>query len=235
MTGQPPTTPKRPGRRPASGSSPGAPARPRLRGVIHQYAFFVSLGAGALLVALASGTRAAAAVAIYAAALSGLLGVSALYHRVTWSPPVRRWLRRLDHGMIFVLIAGTYTPIALLVLSGPLADVLLVVLWAGALAGAALNLAWVEAPRWVTVPIYIALGWAGIAALPQLASTLGLTALMLVAAGGLLYTLGALAYALRRPDPAPAVFGYHEVFHALVVAAAAAHYAVVALYALPAA
>jgi hemolysin III len=208
--------------------------KPRLRGVLHQYAFFVSVVLGAALVIAAPG-RAKVAAVIYAFAVSGLLGTSALYHRVTWSKRARAWMRRLDHSMIFVLIAGTYTPFALLVLHGTLADAILIVVWAGALGGIVLNLVWITAPRWLIAAVYVALGWVAVAAMPALADELGATGVVLLMGGGLLYTAGAVIYATKRPDPAPQVFGYHEIFHALVVAAAAAHFAVVAFYALPAA
>ncbi len=209
--------------------------KPRLRGVSHQWAFFVSLAAGAGLVIAAGDARATLAVAIYAVSLSALFGTSALYHRVDWRrPEVRRWVRRLDHSMIFFLIAGTYTPFALLVLEGPLAEAILVVVWAGALAGTVVEMIWVEAPKWVTAIVYLALGWVGIAAFPGLLDHAGVAAVSLIVAGGLLYTGGAVVYATQRPDPSPAVFGYHEVFHLLVIGAAAAHFAAVALFALPA-
>ena len=170
---------------------------------------------------------------VYAVSLSALFGVSALYHEVTWSTPARRWMRRLDHSMIFLLIAGTYTPFGVLVLPGTLARVVLGVVWGGALLGMALNLVWIDAPKWLSAIVYIALGWVAVVAFPALVSQLGVTATGLIALGGVLYSAGAAVYALRRPDPAPAVFGYHEVFHALVIAAAVAHYAVVAFYVLP--
>jgi hemolysin III len=209
------------------------PVKPRLRGVLHQYAFFVSVVLGAVLVVVAHAGRARLAAGVYAFGLSALLGTSALYHRVTWRPRARMWMRRLDHSMIFVLIAGTYTPFAVLVLHGTLAHAILIVVWAGALGGIVLNLVWVTAPKWLVASVYIALGWVAVAAMPDLASELGALAVALVMLGGLLYTAGAVIYATQRPNPAPAVFGYHEIFHALVVAAAAAHFAVVAFYALP--
>jgi hemolysin III len=168
------------------------------------------------------------AAAIYAGSVSALFGASALYHRVTWSSlRARRWMRRLDHSMIFVLIAGTYTPFALLVLEGALATVILVVVWAGALAGVLLKLVWIEAPKPLVAVLYVMLGWVAVAAFPDLLDGLGVTSMALVVAGGLLYTAGAVVYALGRPNPVPAVFGYHEVFHALVIAAAALQYAVI--------
>jgi hemolysin III len=207
--------------------------KPRMRGVLHQYAFFVSVVLGAVLVIVAPDGRARLAAAIYAFAVSGLLGTSALYHRITWSKRARAWMRRLDHSMIFVLIAGTYTPFALLVLSGALAQAILIVVWAGALGGIVLNLVWITAPRWLIAAVYVALGWVAVAAMPALADKLGASGVALLMGGGLLYTAGAVIYATKRPDPSPQVFGYHEIFHALVVAAAAAHFAVVAFYALP--
>jgi hemolysin III len=209
------------------------PEKPRLRGVLHQYSFFVSLVLGSVLVIAAPDGKARLAAAIYAFGLSALLGTSALYHRVTWQPRARAWMRRLDHSMIFVLIAGTYTPFSLLVLHGTLSSAILIVVWAGALGGIVLNLVWVSAPKWLTATVYVALGWVAVAAMPALAHELGAFGVGLVMFGGLLYTAGAVIYALGRPNPAPATFGYHEIFHALVVAAAAAHFAVVAFYALP--
>jgi hemolysin III len=207
--------------------------KPRMRGVLHQYAFFVSVVLGAVLVIVADGGRARVAAAIYAFAVSGLLGTSALYHRVTWSARARAWMRRLDHSMIFVLIAGTYTPFAVLVLDGTLAQAILIVVWAGALGGIVLNLVWITAPRWLIAAVYVALGWVAVAAMPALTDKIGASGVALLMGGGLLYTAGAVIYATKRPDPSPQVFGYHEIFHALVVAAAAAHFAVVAFYALP--
>jgi hemolysin III len=142
-------------------------------------------------------------------------------------------MRRLDHSMIFFLIAGTYTPFALLALHGTLATAILVAVWAGALAGIVLNLAWIDAPKWLTAVVYVALGWIAVVTFPQLISEIGLTATGMVVAGGILYTVGAFVYALRRPDPVPAVFGYHEIFHLLVIAAAALQYAAIAFFVLP--
>jgi len=216
-----------------SALSSSAPVRPRLRGVLHEYAFFVSVPCGAGLILAASGGRARVAAGIYAGAVSALLGTSALYHRVTWRPAARRWMRRLDHSMIFVLIAGTYTPVALLALKGTLADVIMIVLWAGALGGIVFKLLWIDAPKWLFAAIYVALGFVSAAVFGQLPATIGWLGVAGLAGGGLLYTAGAIVYASGRPDPAPAVFGYHEVFHVLVVAAAALHYAVIAFAVLP--
>ncbi|HEV8636035.1 MAG TPA: hemolysin III family protein [Chloroflexota bacterium] len=211
----------------------GPAARPRWRGLLHQYAFLVSVLAGAGLVLAAPTPRATLAAAVYALTLAGLFGASALYHRVTWAPGVRRWLRRVDHAMIFLLIAGTYTPFALLVLTGQLAAAVLAAVWAGAVLGVLLNVAWIDAPKWATAAACAALGWASTAVVPEVVGAAGLGPLALLVAGGVLYTTGALVYLRRWPNPAPAVFGYHELFHALVVAAAAAHFAAVAVYALP--
>jgi hemolysin III len=213
-----------------------AAVKPRLRGVSHEWAFFVSLVLGTGLILTADTTKATLAVAIYAVSLSALFGTSALYHRVNWqSPGARRWMRRLDHSMIFVLIAGTYTPFALLVLNGTLATAILIAVWVGAVAGAIVEMIWIEAPKWVTAIIYLTLGWVAVAAFPELWSDLGVAGTLLVAAGGLLYTVGAVVYATQRPNPNPEVFGYHEVFHALTIVAAAAQFAAIAFFALPAA
>jgi hemolysin III len=202
--------------------------KPRLRGVSHQWAFFCSLVTGAALVVVAPAGRATVASAIYAASVAAMFGTSALYHRVTWpTPAARRWMRRLDHSMIFLLIAGTYTPFALLVLEGTLATVILVLVWAGALGGILLKLVWIDAPKPLVATLYVVLGWVAVVAFPDLVEELGLAGTALVAAGGLLYTAGAVVYALGRPNPVPSVFGYHEIFHALVIAAAALQYAVI--------
>jgi hemolysin III len=206
--------------------------KPRLRGVSHQYAFFVALAAGAALVAAARGAQATVAVAVYALSLCAMFGASALYHRVDWPPRTRRWMRRLDHSMIFVLIAGTYTPFMAVVLGGDLGLTMLLVVWGGALAGVVLTLVWPDAPRWLVVGVCIALGWIAVGALPEVVERVGATAVVLLGAGGLLYTAGAVVYAVRRPDPAPAVFGYHEIFHVFVIAAALAHFLAVGLYGL---
>lgn len=209
--------------------------KPSLRGVTHEYAFFVSLVLGAGLIVLARGPEARLAVAIYAVSLSALFGVSALYHRVDWKrPESRRWMRRLDHTMIFVLIAGTITPFAVLVMDGPLATALLVAVWGGALAGTVVELVWVEAPKWVSAIVYCAVGLIGAIGFPAIVAEAGLGAGILIAAGGALYVTGAIVYAAGRPDPSPRVFGYHEIFHVLVIVAAAAHFAAVALFAVPA-
>jgi hemolysin III len=211
-----------------------AAVKPKLRGVSHEWAFFISLGFGATLIILAKTPRATLAVAIYAVSLSALFGTSALYHRVNWSrPSVRQWMRRLDHSMIFFLIAGTYTPFALLVLHGTLSMTILAVVWVGAIAGAIVEMIWIDHPKWASALIYLALGWVAVAAFPDLWMEMGPAGTLLVAAGGLLYTAGAVVYAIQRPNPSPAVFGYHEVFHLFVIAAAIAHFSAVAFFALP--
>ncbi|HEX2071572.1 MAG TPA: hemolysin III family protein [Thermoleophilaceae bacterium] len=208
--------------------------RPRLRGVTHQWAFFISLALGVALVVTAPPGEGTLAAAIYAVCVTLLFGASALYHRVTWrTDSARRWMRRLDHSAIFLLIAGTYTPFALLVLHGSLADVVLAVMWSGAVGGILLKLLWIDAPKRLAAAIYVALGSVAVAVTPDLVSEVGVAASILVALGGVLYTLGAVTYALRRPDPVPTVFGYHEVFHALVIVAAALQYAVIAFWVLP--
>jgi hemolysin III len=210
------------------------PVTPRLRGVTHQWAFVASIFVGTALVLSAPSPRARLAAAIYAVSVAALFGSSALYHRVAWrSPGARRWMRRLDHSMIFVVIAGTYTPFALLALRGALASAILIAVWAGAAAGVILKLAWIDAPEWLVALLYVLLGWVGAAAAPEMIATLDIGPAALVAAGGVLYTAGAVIYARKRPDPVPAVFGYHEVFHVLVITAAALQYAAIAFFVLP--
>jgi hemolysin III len=204
--------------------------RPRLRGVLHEYAFFVSVVFGALLVAGASTTVERVSAAVFAAALTTMFGISALYHRITWRPRARRWMRRLDHAAIYLLIAGTYTPFGLLALSGAWRWTVLPIAWGGALVAIALKLAWIDAPKWVAAAIGIGLGWIGVVALPELWDHAGAAGVALMGIGGALYTAGAVVYARGRPDPVPDVFGYHELFHALVIAAAACQYAAVASF-----
>jgi hemolysin III len=209
--------------------------KPALRGVSHQWAFVISMFAGLGLLLIAEPGEPRLAAAIYAVSLSALFGVSALYHRVTWrSESARLWMRRLDHTMIFVLIAGTYTPFALLAMDGELARVVLIALWAAAAAGVVLNLLWIDAPKALTSTVFVSVGLLAALPLPELASAVGPVAIGLIALGGALYVAGAAVYALRRPDPRPAVFGYHEVFHLLVIAAAIVQFVAVAVYALPA-
>ena len=211
-----------------------ASIKPRLRGVSHQWACLCSVPLGVALVLAAGSAHARLAVSVYPVSLVALFGVSALYHRVDWqSISARRWMRRLDHSMIFMLIAGTYTPVALLTLHGPLATATLIAVWAGALAGVLFKLVWIDAPKWLFAVAYVALGWVAASAFPQLAAALGVVGLALFGLGGVLYTVGAVVYAVGRPDPIPAVFGYHEVFHALVIVAAALQYTVIAFWVVP--
>jgi hemolysin III len=205
------------------------PEKPRLRGVSHQWAFLLALPLGLILVIAADTGLATTATAVFAATVAVMFGVSALYHRPTWSPGRRSWLRRLDHAAIYLLIAGTYTPFGLLVLSGAWRASVLAVVWIGALLAIVLKLAWPDSPKWLAAGIALVLGWVAAVAFRELLQGAGTTATMLVLAGGLCYTLGAIVYVLRRPDPIPNVFGYHEVFHALVIAAVGLQYASVAL------
>jgi hemolysin III len=205
--------------------------KPRLRGVLHQWAFGASLLAGVWLVLEAGSVRAHVAMAVYAISVAALFGTSALYHRVDW-PTLRsrRWMRRLDHTMIFVLIAGSYTPFGLLVLHGTLSAVILLTVWSLAIVGAVFKLVWIDAPGWLIALTYVAIGWIAVIAMPQLVDRLGIAAVATLALGGILYSVGALVYARQRPNPAPAIFGYHELFHLLVTLAAALQYAVVAFW-----
>lgn len=212
---------------------PDVSARPLWRGRTHAWAFLAAVIGGIVLVAFAPDGRARVALGIYAVSLVGLFGVSALYHRISWrSASARQWMRRADHSMIFLVIAGTYTPFALLVLKGSLATAILITVWAGAAVGILLKLVWIRAPKWLGALAYLALGWVAVAAFPQLLDHAGVPLTLVLAFGGLLYTIGAVVYATQRPDPIPTVFGYHEVFHALVIAAAALQFAVIAAVAL---
>ena len=201
---------------------------PTLRGVSHAVAFWVALAAGALLVAFAGDATARAAAIVYAAGLCALFGGSATYHRWRWHPRWRPLLRRIDHSTIFVFIAASYTPVALLVLDGTLAIVVLALAWTGALAGIVFTLAWLDAPRWLVAGTYLALGWMAVVAIPQLVDRLTAAPLALLGVGGLLYSAGAVVYARKRPDPWPRVFGFHEIFHAFVIAAAVCHFVAMA-------
>jgi hemolysin III len=206
--------------------------KPKLRGVFHELAFYSALGLGFALVLTADDGRPRLAATVFAGSVAGCFGASALYHRPTWSPRVRAWLARLDHAGVYLLIAGTYTPFGLLVMSTDWAVPVLSVVWGGALTAILLKLFWYRTPKWLSASIALALGWVGAAAFSQLLK-LELPALLLVVAGGLLYSAGAIVYVRRRPDPLPQVLGYHELFHALTVAAAGCQYAAVAFFVLP--
>lgn len=206
--------------------------KPRLRGVFHELGFYAALVAGAFLVATAEAGRARVAAIVFATCLAICFGASALYHRPTWRPRPRAWLARLDHAGIYLLIAGTYTPFGLLVMSRGWAVPVLSVVWGGAAAAILLKLVWLRAPKWLSAAIALALGWVAAAAFTQLLKV-PVPGLVLVVAGGLLYTAGAVVYARKRPDPVPHVFGYHELFHVLTVAAAACQYSAIAFFVLP--
>jgi hemolysin III len=210
----------------------GSDLIPALRGVLHQWAFWFALAAAAALVALApAGARLPALV--YGAGLCLMLAASALYHRLNCSPGVRTLLCRIDHSAIYVFMAASYTPVCLLVLEGTTRWLVLGSVWAGALGGVALSVAWVTAPRVLFAVSYLALGWVIVLAFPQLVAALDITPIVLFAAGGLLYSAGAVIYALRRPNPWPSTFGFHEIFHALVIAAAVTHFVAIAGWVIP--
>ena len=207
--------------------------KPRLRGFSHAVAFVVALPLGLALVLEAHTGRGRLSAIVFAATVAAMFGASALYHSPNWREAPRRWLRRVDHAGIYALIAGTYTAFGLLALSGYWRWGVLSIVWAGALAAIVFKFAWVDAPKWISAVIGVSLGWVGVIVFPQLLHAIGVGAVLLVLAGGLLYTLGAVVYALRRPDPRPAVFGFHEVFHVLVIAAVACQYSAVAFFVLP--
>lgn len=190
----------------------------------------VSLVVGTLLIVGADGTSRQVAAAVFAGSVAVCFGASALYHRVTWTPDLRRWMRRVDHAGIYLLIAGTYTPVCLLVLNGTWRIVVLAVVYAGAGAAIALRFIWIDAPKWLAAVFGIALGWAAVVIFPQLATRLNPAAVVLLGVGGLVYTAGAIIYVRRRPDPMPTVFGYHELFHALTIAAVACQYVAIAFF-----
>lgn len=203
--------------------------RPRLRGVLHAVAFVVSCLVGALFVAYSPAGHGFAA-AVFAVSASVMLGTSALYHRVTWRPSRRLWMRRADHAGLFLLIAGTYTPVALIGLHGAWSTTVLAIVWSGAILATITKMCWVQSPKWLSAAIGIALGWVAVVTLPQLAHNEGPAPLFLLVAGGLAYTAGAVVYARGRPDPFPRVFGYHEVFHALTIVALSCQYVAIAVF-----
>ncbi len=208
---------------------------PRLRGLLHVHAAWVAVGASAVLFALAPNGSARVATLIYGAGLIALFSASGLYHRWRGDPRWKPWLRRLDHSTIFVFIAASYTPVALLVLEGTAQTVVLVSAWGGAVAGVVLSLAWINAPRWLQAICYLSLGWVAVIALPQLADSLGVAPLVLLAVGGGLYSIGAAVYAIQWPNLWPRTYGFHEVFHSLVIAAAVVHFIAMAGWVVPSA
>jgi len=210
--------------------------KPRLRGRLHQYAFFVALVAGVVLCSIAAtrpGISPFLSCLVYSLTVCGLFGISALYHRRVWSERGYQVMKRLDHSMIFIFIAGTYTPFCILLLTPEKAAIFLALIWAGALGGVALKTIWPHGPRWVGAPLYLALGWGAVAILPDVLHSGGVAALVLLAIGGVIYSVGAVFYALRRPNPWPTVFGHHEFFHACTLVAALCHHIAIyfALYA----
>jgi hemolysin III len=208
--------------------------KPHLRGWLHLATFPLSLAAGIVLVCLAPDSTTRLAAAIFGATSSLLFGVSALYHRGTWSPTWEARLRRLDHSNIFLLIAGTYTPFAITLLDSTNAQILLALVWGGALLGIAFRVFWIGAPRWLYLPVYIALGWAAVFWLGDFAAAATPSVLTLIIVGGGLYSLGGVVYGLKRPNPSPRWFGFHEVFHSFTIAAFTVHYvgASIAIYTL---
>jgi hemolysin III len=205
--------------------------KPKLRGWLHAGMFPAALVSGVVLTACASSVRGRIACAVFTVTACALFGVSALYHRGNWGPRVSGILRRLDHANIFLIIAGTYTPLTILLLPGSTSELLLWLVWAGALAGIAFRVFWVGAPRWLYTPCYIALGWVAVFFLPDFLHTGGVAVLVLVVAGGLLYSAGGVIYGLKRPNPSPRWFGFHEVFHSLTLAAFVVHYVGISLVA----
>lgn len=204
-------------------SVPG-PTKPLLRGHFHQAAFFIALGACAMLIARSQGPRSLTGTIIYSISLAGLFGWSALYHRPNWEPAARTWMKRIDHAMIFILIAGTGTPICLLAIAENGGFEPLMLVWTAAGIGILQSLFWVKAPKWVSAVLYVAVGWMMYPYLPEIKAGIGETGVALVIAGGIVYTLGALIYALKKPNPFPRYFGYHEIFHVLVIFAATLHF-----------
>jgi hemolysin III len=202
--------------------------KPRARGWIHLVSAIVALVAGASLIAVAwplAGPKAGLATFVYVGSVVGMFTVSAIYHRVTWKTArARIWMKRLDHSMIFVLIAGTYTPFALLAMPHDAGVLVLYIVWGGALAGVLLKMCWPTAPRWVGVPLYLLIGWVAAFYVAAIMHAAGVAAMVLLAVGGALYSVGGILYALRWPDPWPRTFGYHEFFHACTAVAAICHY-----------
>lgn len=203
--------------------------KPHLRGVLHEVAFAISLVTGTVIVTLADGTRQRVAASVYAASVALLFGTSAAYHRGHWSDRARGVMARLDHSMIFVLIAGTYTPFCLILLNGWVRWTIFGVVWGGAIGGILLRNVFRQPPRWVFVSLYLILGWVAVVIMPQVLAAGGVAVLVLLASGGLFYTVGAVVYARQKPNPSPQWFGFHEVFHACTLAAFATHYVAISL------
>ena len=203
--------------------------KPKLRGWLHAGTFPVALVAGTVLVVLADGTRETVANAVYAASAVLLFGISALYHRGNWTPRTEKLLKRLDHSNIFLIIAGTYTPFSVILLQDHGGTALLWIVWSAAVGGIAFRVLWVGAPRWLYTPVYLGLGWVAVFYLGDLLESGGAAVVVLLAVGGLLYSVGGIVYALKRPNPSPRWFGFHEVFHALTLGAFAVHYIAVSL------
>jgi len=202
-------------------------SKPLLRGHFHQAAFFIALGSCLLLLLKATNSISFIAVSVYSFSLINLLGTSALYHRINWSVNKRKWMKRLDHSAIYVLIAGTFTPICLLALSQDSGKKLLITIWAVATLGILQSLFYVQAPKWLSAILYVFAGYLILPYLSELKSSIGETNIWLLIIGGLLYTIGAVTYALKRPHLKPEVIGYHEVFHILVIAGAACHFSII--------
>lgn len=203
--------------------------KPKLRGWLHAMMFPISVVVGIVLVARAETYEARISAAIFAATAALLFGTSALFHRGSWSPRVKGLLRRMDHSNIYLIIAGTYTPFAVLSLPPSEGRTLLLIVWIGALAGVIFRVFWVGAPRWLYTSVYVGIGWVAIFFLPDLIAGAGVTAVVLIAIGGVLYSAGAVVYGLKRPDPWPRWFGFHEVFHSLTIAAFTVHYLAVSI------
>lgn len=201
---------------------------PRLRGVTHAYAFFGALIAAAALIVFTPGGAPRVSATVYGAGLCALFGGSALYHRWRWHPRWRPLLRRIDHATIYVFIAACYTPVSLLVLEGTIRWAVLISVWAGAALGVAFSVAWISAPRALSAATYIALGWVAVICFPEMNAALPFVPVLLIAAGGVLYTIGAVIFALGRPNPWPRTFGFHEIFHVFVILAAVAHFVAIA-------
>ncbi|MFD7921598.1 hemolysin III family protein [Streptomyces sp. NPDC059740] len=215
----------------AAVSAAAAPLKPRLRGWLHAGMFPAALFSGVLLTAFAGSPRGRVACAVYTLTACLLFGISALYHRGNWGPRAGGILRRLDHANIFLIIAGTYTPFTILLMPGTRGEIMLWAIWAAALAGIAFRVFWVGAPRWLYTPCYIAMGWAAIFFLPDYLHAGGVAVLVLVLVGGLLYSAGGVIYGIKRPNPSPRWFGFHEVFHSLTLAAFVVHYVGISLVA----